>query len=192
MGASKRGAAVEPRVLTRPVVLVGLMGSGKSSVGRVLAERLGARFLDSDHEIEAAAARTVAEIFEDYGEAEFRSLERRVIARMLAEEPCILATGGGAFMNDETRGLILKRGVAVWLRAELDVLVSRVSGRTHRPLLNTGDPREILARLIEARYPVYAEAPVTVESEAEQTHAEMAMRIIRALEASGLGVFAGG
>ncbi len=175
--------------LARPVVLVGLMGSGKTSVGRVLAERLGVAFRDSDSEIEAAAARSVAEIFEQYGEPEFRDLERRVIARLMGEAPHVLATGGGAFMNDETRALILARGVAVWLRADLDVLVSRTAGRTHRPLLNRGNPREVLDGLMRQRYPVYAEAQVAVDSLMVQTHADMAARIEAALADSGLGVF---
>lgn len=179
-----------PRRLLRPVVLVGLMGSGKSSVGRVLGERLGVAFRDSDAEIEAAAARSIAEIFADFGEGEFRALERRVIVRLMAGAPLVLATGGGAFMNAETRGLILGRGVAVWLRAELDVLVARVAGRTHRPLLNRGDPREILRGLMEVRYPVYAEAQVVVDSLADQSHGDMAAKIEAALVASGLDVFA--
>lgn len=193
MTAEARGieTGATPRQLLRPLVLVGLMGSGKSSVGRVLGERLGAPFRDSDAEIESAAARSVAEIFEEFGEPEFRGLERRVIARLMAGPPLVLATGGGAFMNPETRALILSKGVAIWLRASLDVLVGRVSGRTHRPILNRGDPREILAGLMAARYPIYAEAPVVVDSLADQSHGDMAARIETALLASGHRVFAG-
>ena len=171
--------------LVRPVVLIGLMGAGKSSVGARLAEVLGSRFLDSDAEIETAANLTVPEIFERYGEAHFRAGERRVIARLLGGKPKILATGGGAFMQDETRRLIAGRAVSVWLTAELDLLVSRTAGRKHRPLLNAGDPREILAGLIETRYPVYALADLRVESLPGQTHESMARRIVAALEDHG-------
>jgi shikimate kinase len=174
------------RRLLRPVVLIGLMGAGKSSVGHRLAARLGAPFRDSDAEIERAAGMTIPEIFERYGEAHFRDGERRVIARLLEEGPAmVLATGGGAFLNAETREAIAARAVSVWLKADIDVLVARTEGRTHRPLLNRGDPRGILAELIEARYPVYAAADVAVESRLEQTHEEMAERILEALEAHG-------
>ena len=171
--------------LVRPVVLIGLMGAGKSSVGARLADLLGGRFLDSDVEIERAANLTVPEIFERYGEEHFRDGERRVIARLLDGRPSVMATGGGAFMNAETRALIAERAVSVWLQAELDLLVHRTAGRTHRPLLNRGDPRAILAGLIETRYPVYAEADVHVESLPGQTHESMARRIIAALEDHG-------
>ncbi|MBK0398429.1 shikimate kinase [Limibaculum sp. M0105] len=180
-----RTASVEGPTLRRPIVLIGLMGAGKSSVGQRLAERLGVPFADSDAEIERAAAMSIAEIFERYGEPHFRDGERRVIARLLQEPPMVLATGGGAFMNPETRALIAQGATSVWLKAGLDLLVSRTAGRTHRPLLNRGNPRETLARLIRDRYPVYAEAAVTVESEAGFTHDEMASRIIAALEAHG-------
>lgn len=171
--------------LARPVVLIGLMGAGKTSVGSRLAEMLGAPFRDSDAEIEKAANLSVPEIFARYGEPHFREGERKVIRRLLAEGPQVLATGGGAFMNPETRALIAERAVSVWLRASLDLLVSRTAGRTHRPLLNRGNPREILAGLIAERYPTYAEADVIVDSLPGQTHEEMARRIIRALEAHG-------
>jgi shikimate kinase len=166
-------------------VLIGLMGAGKSSVGLRLAETLGVPFADSDAEIEAAAAMTIPEIFERYGEAHFRDGERRVIARLMGEGPRVIATGGGAFMNDETRALILAEAVSVWLKADLDLLVSRTAGRTHRPLLNRGDPREILRGLIETRYPIYAEADIAVESEPGLTHEEMAARIVAALKDHG-------
>ena len=171
--------------LVRPVVLIGLMGAGKSSVGVRLADLLGAQFRDSDIEIERAANMTVPEIFERYGEGHFRDGERKVIARLLDGKPKILATGGGAFMDAETRKLIAERAVAVWLKAELDLLVSRSVGRTHRPLLNRGDPRAILAGLIETRYPVYALADVHVESRPGQTHEQMGRRIVAALEDHG-------
>ena len=171
--------------LVRPVVLIGLMGAGKSSVGARLAELLGVRFRDSDAEIEKAANMTVPEIFERYGEGYFRDGERKVIARLLGGKPKVLATGGGAFMNEDTRGLIAERAVSVWLTAELDLLVNRTVGRTHRPLLNQGDPRAVLAGLIETRYPVYALADVQVESLPGQTHDSMARRIVAALEDHG-------
>ncbi len=171
--------------LVRPVVLIGLMGAGKSSVGARLAKLLGGRFRDSDAEIERAANLTVPEIFERYGEGYFRDGERKVIARLLGGKPKVLATGGGAFMDAETRKLIAERAVSVWLTAELELLVERTAGRTHRPLLNQGDPRAILAGLIETRYPVYAEADVQVESLPGQTHDEMARRIVAALEDHG-------
>ncbi len=171
--------------LIRPVVLIGLMGAGKSSVGARLANLLGVRFRDSDVEIERAANMTVPEIFERYGEAHFRDGERKVIARLMGGKPKVLATGGGAFMDEETRKLIGRRAVSVWLRAELDLLVSRTVGRSHRPLLNKGDPRKILAGLIETRYPVYADADVHVESLPGQAHEQMARRIVAALEDHG-------
>ncbi len=177
--------ALPARRLVRPVVLIGLMGAGKSSVGAKLAEMLGVEFRDSDAEIEAAAAMTVPEIFERYGEPHFRDGERRVIARLLAGKPLVLATGGGAFMNAETRAVIKRVAVSVWLRASLDLLVTRTAGRTHRPLLNRGNPREILAGLIEQRYPVYAEASVTVECQQGLSHEQMARRIVAALVEHG-------
>ena len=171
--------------LARPVVLIGLMGAGKTSVGTKLAELLGARFQDSDTEIERAAAMSVPEIFARYGEPHFRDGERRVIRRLLNEGPQVLATGGGAFMNPQTRALIAEKAVSVWLRATLDLLVQRTQGRTHRPLLNRGNPREILSHLIEQRYPTYALADVTVDSQHGLSHEQMARRIIRALEDHG-------
>ena len=156
--------ALDAPALRRPVVLIGLMGAGKSSVGQRLAKMLGVDFVDSDNEIETAAAMTIPEIFAKYGEDHFRSGERRVIARLVTETPRIIATGGGAFMDPETRAVIADGAVSVWLRADLDVLVSRTAGRTHRPLLNKGNPREILAGLIDQRYPVYALADVAVDS----------------------------
>ncbi len=177
--------------LVRPVVLIGLMGAGKSSVGTRLADSLGVPFRDSDVEIERAANMTVTEIFERYGEGHFRDGERKVIARLLGGKPKILASGGGAFIQDATRALIGQRAVSVWLRADLDLLVSRTAGRTHRPLLNTGDPRAILAGLIETRYPVYALADVHVESRPGQTHEQMGRRIVAALEDHGARTGAG-
>jgi shikimate kinase len=187
MNRVRTDAATRPAApaLGRPVVLVGLMGAGKTSVGLRLANLLGTRFFDSDDEIQRAANLTVAEIFERYGEAHFRSGERRVLARLLSGPPAVIATGGGAFMDAETRAMVHARAVSVWLRAALDVLLQRTAGRTHRPLLNRGNPRDILGRLIETRYPVYAEADLTIDSLAEQSHDQMAGRILEALLADG-------
>lgn len=146
------------------IVMVGLMGAGKSSIGRRLATRLNLPFVDADSEIEAAAGCTIAEFFERHGEAEFRDGERRVIARLLEDEPKVLATGGGAFMDEETRTAIAIAGISVWLRADLDTLVRRTARRTDRPLLNNGDPANTLESLMETRHPVYAQADIVVES----------------------------
>ncbi|MGE0713962.1 MAG: shikimate kinase [Alphaproteobacteria bacterium] len=157
-------AAPAATALPRTLVVIGLMGAGKTSIGRRLAQRLGLAFVDADAEIEAAAGCTIAEIFARHGEAAFRDGERRVIARLLDEPVHVLATGGGAFMDADTRARIRARGLSLWLRAELDVLARRVARRTHRPLLNQGDPKEILGRLMSIRYPVYAEADIVVDS----------------------------
>ncbi|PWC43600.1 shikimate kinase [Azospirillum sp. TSO22-1] len=174
---------VVPPVLPRTIVLVGLMGAGKSAIGRRLATRLGLPFVDADTEIEQAAGCTIEEIFARDGEAAFRAGERKIIARLLTERaPHVLATGGGAFMDPDTRALIRQRGTSVWLRAELEVLLDRTARRTHRPLLRKGDPREILSRLMEQRYPVYAEAELTVESD-EHPPEYTVSRVIEAVEA---------
>ena len=151
--------------IEKPIVLVGLMGAGKTSIGRRLASRLALPFKDADAEIEAAAGASIPDIFERLGEPAFREGERRVIARLLDEPVHVLATGGGAFMDANTRMLIASRAVSVWLKADLDTLVQRTSRSGHRPLLKTGDPRLILERLIEQRYPVYAEADIVVQSD---------------------------
>jgi shikimate kinase len=148
----------------RSIVLVGLMGAGKSSVGRRLALRLGLPFTDADTEVEAAAGCTIEEIFERHGEQYFRDGERRVIARLLNGPRQVLATGGGAYMDPETRARIRERGISIWLRAELEVLLKRVKRRKDRPLLKSADPSETLQRLMDLRYPVYAQADITVES----------------------------
>jgi len=145
-------------------VLVGLMGAGKTNIGRRLAQRLGLPFVDADAEIEAAAGETIEEIFERRGEAAFRDGERRVIARLLDGPVHVLATGGGAFLDADTRRLIRERGVSVWLRADIELLLVRVARRNNRPLLKRGDPRETLTQLIEQRYPVYAQAEITVDT----------------------------
>jgi shikimate kinase/3-dehydroquinate synthase len=148
----------------RSIVMVGLMGCGKSSVGRRLAMRLGLPFVDADEEIERSAQKSIVEIFEDHGETYFRDGERRVLARLLNDGPQVIATGGGAFLNAETRAKIREAGVSVWLRADLPVLMKRVTRRDTRPLLRTADPEATMRALMEARYPVYAEADLTVES----------------------------
>jgi shikimate kinase len=148
----------------RAIVLVGIMGAGKSSIGKRLAAWLHLPFIDADAEIEVAANATINDIFERYGEAYFRDGERRVIQRLLDGKPKVLATGGGAYMNPETRAAIDSAGVAVWLKADFDVLMSRVRRRSNRPLLKGGDPAETMRRLMAERYPVYAEAPIHIES----------------------------
>ena len=160
----RKVAEIRRFVPSRAIVLVGLMGAGKSKVGRRLALRLGLPFFDSDREIETAAGETIEEIFANRGERVFREGERRVIARLLAQPVHVLATGGGAFMDPATRRIIAARGVSVWLRADLDVLFARVSRRSNRPLLKTPNPRAVLAELIERRYPIYAEADITIDS----------------------------
>jgi shikimate kinase len=148
----------------RTVALVGLMGAGKSAIGRRLAQRLGLPFVDADTEIETAAACTIEEFFDRYGEAQFRAGERRVIKRLLEGPPIVLATGGGAFMDPQTRALLRQRAITVWLRAELPVLLERVGRRGNRPLLKQDDPQAVLRRLMDLRYPIYAEADLTVDS----------------------------
>lgn len=148
----------------RPLVLVGLMGSGKSSVGKRLATRIGLKFVDSDHEIEKAANLSIKEIFSNYGEPYFRSGERRVIARLLRGGSKVLATGGGAFMNPKTRAAVKKSSVSLWLNAELPILMSRVRRRPTRPLLQNEDPEGVMKGLIEERYPIYATADLQVLS----------------------------
>ncbi len=149
---------------TQTIALVGLMGAGKSSIGRRLGQRLGLPFIDADAEIETAAGTTIEEIFQRHGEQAFRDGERRVIARLLDNPPHVLATGGGAFMDPSTRALIRARAVSVWLRADIALLLARVARRNNRPLLKNGDPRAVLEKLIAERHPVYAEADITVES----------------------------
>lgn len=148
----------------RPIVLVGMMGAGKTTVGRRLAAKLNRLFLDSDEEIEKAAHMTIPEIFEQRGEAEFRAGEARVIARVLKDPDIILATGGGAFVSEETRALVNAEAISIWLKAEADILFERVSRRSNRPLLKTANPRQTLEKLIAERYPIYADAHVTVLS----------------------------
>lgn len=158
--------------LNKPIVMVGLMGAGKTKIGGLLAKSLGLPFIDADAEIERTAGCAIADIFEKYGEPEFRDLERKVIARLLGGEIKVLAPGGGALMNDQTAELVHASAISVWLRADLDILVERTARNNKRPLLKNGDPREILQGLIDRRYPVYARSDVVVDStlaEAEHT-----------------------
>jgi shikimate kinase len=148
----------------KPIVLVGLMGAGKTTLGRRLAARLALPFVDADEEIEQAAGLSIADMFARFGEAAFRDGERRVIARLMAGPVQVIATGGGAFVDDETRALILARGIAIWLQADIDVLVERTARRDTRPLLKTGDPRTVLTDLLEKRSPAYAQAPIHIKS----------------------------
>lgn len=165
----------------RTIVMVGLMGAGKTSVGRRLAQRLGLDFIDADHEIEAAAGCTIEEIFERFGETAFRDGERRIIQRLLERPAHVLATGGGAFIDSETRGRIKGAAVSVWLKADLEVLVRRVGRRSNRPLLKRGDPREVLTALMDQRYPIYAEADIRIDSADGPTDATVD-RVVEALE----------
>jgi len=148
----------------RSLVMIGLMGAGKSAIGRRLGKRLGLPFVDADKEIEAAAGMTINEIFAEHGEDYFRDGERRVIARLLDDGPVVLATGGGAYMNEATRAEIADKALSIWLKADLDILMERVSRRDTRPLLKQGNPREIMRNLMDTRYPVYAGADMTIES----------------------------
>ncbi|HLI20157.1 MAG TPA: shikimate kinase [Stellaceae bacterium] len=165
----------------KTVALVGLMGAGKSSIGRRLAQTLALPFTDADVEIENAAGASIEEIFARDGEAAFRNGERRVIARLLDAPPQILATGGGAFMDPATRTLIRQRAISVWLRADLETLLTRVARRNNRPLLKNGDPRAVLAKLMAERYPVYAEADITVDTVDGPPEATLA-KVMEALE----------
>ena len=149
----------------KTIVLVGIMGAGKSTVGKILADRLGMRFIDADQEIERAAGCTITDFFEKYGEVEFRKGEERVISRILAGEPCVLATGGGAFMSEATRLLIKKMATSVWLRVSFEVLAKRLEKRSDRPLLQTTDPQQTLKALIKKRYPIYNDADFIVDAE---------------------------
>lgn len=172
-------------VLKRTVALVGMMGAGKSSVGRRLAAKLGVPFRDADIEIETAAGCTVAEIFERYGEPAFRDGERRVIARLLGEAPHVMATGGGAFVDPTTRERIKAGAFSIWLRAPVSLLVARVGRRETRPLLRDGDPYEILSGLLARREPFYAQADLILDCE-DGPHAAAVDRIVAALEERGL------
>ena len=165
----------------RSLVLVGMMGAGKTSVGKRLASALRLPFVDADSEIEKAANRTISEIFAEYGEGHFRTGERRVIARLLRSGPQVLATGGGSFMNATTRRAIAERGISIWLKADLSVLMERVRRKSSRPLLQTPDPEGTLRALINERYPVYAKADLVVESR-DVPHMIVVSQILSALK----------
>ncbi len=167
--------------LGRPVVLVGLMGAGKTTIGRRLAHALGLEFVDSDHEIVEAAGCSIADIFAIYGEEIFRDVEKRVLLRLITGKPQVIATGGGAFMNAEIREAILNNAWSVWLKADLPVLVERVSRRDTRPLLKSGDKGEILGKLMDERYPTYAQANIIIDSN-EGAHEVVVQRVIAALK----------
>lgn len=174
--------------LNRTIALVGMMGAGKSSIGRRLATHMQVAFFDADTEIESAAGRPIPEIFAAYGEAAFRDCERKVIARLLDEKPPhVLATGGGAFMAAETRARLQEKSVTVWLNAPLDVLFARVKRKSDRPLLQTPNPRETLARLLEERTPTYALADIAIESE-NAPHEATVDRLVATLIETGIWV----
>ncbi|MGN6536373.1 MAG: shikimate kinase [Mesorhizobium sp.] len=183
-------ATLRQRLGPRSVVFVGLMGAGKTAIGRKVAGMLGLPFIDSDHEIESVSRMTIPDLFERYGEAEFRALEQRVIHRLLTENgPQVLSTGGGAFMNEQTREAIAEHGVSVWLKADLDLLMERVSKKQNRPLLKNDNPRAVLQRLMDVRYPVYATAEITVTTRDERKEV-IAAEVVEAL-AGHFGIVAG-
>ncbi|MEQ1818898.1 MAG: shikimate kinase [Terricaulis sp.] len=166
----------------RTVALVGLMGAGKTTIGRRLAHALALPFVDADEAIVAAAGRSIEDIFAERGECEFRRGERQVIARLLDGEPHVLATGGGAFIDPRTRELMKERAISIWLKAPLDVLMKRVTKRDHRPLLKEDDPRAVMQRLLDERYPIYAEADLTIET-GTGPHNSAVVAILNALRA---------
>ena len=178
------------RLGDRSIVFVGLMGAGKTAIGRKLSQMLGLPFVDSDHEIEQVSRMTIAELFAQYGEAEFRALEARVIERLLKSGPQIFSTGGGAFMNEQTREAVAENGVSVWLKADLDLLMERVSKKQNLPLLKNDNPRAVLQRLMEERYPVYATAGITVTTRDERKEV-IAAEVVEAL-AGHLGMASAG
>lgn len=171
------------RRLKKTIVLIGMMGAGKTAVGNALARMLGVDFLNSDDEIERAANMAVSDIFQRDGETFFRAREAEVLARLLAGAPCVLSTGGGAYLAEGNRAMIARKGVAVWLKADLDLLWQRVRHKTTRPLLRTADPRATLADLLKAREGIYAEAEITVEARPHYSVDEMAEKVVEALAA---------
>jgi shikimate kinase len=177
---SKDTTTVRQRLNGHAIVLVGLMGAGKTTIGRRLAEKLGLVFVDADHEIELAAGQTIPEIFAQHGETYFRDGERKVIARLLDNGAQVLATGGGAYMNVETREVIRRHGISIWLRADFDLLMARVRRRSNRPLLQNDDPEAVMRKLIAERYPVYAEADITVDSR-DIAHSSIVNTIVKTL-----------
>lgn len=179
-GTMKSAVPPSSDIAAKPIALVGMMGVGKTSIGKRLAQRLGLPFVDADHEIVAAAGLSIPEIFSKFGEAHFRDGERRVIARLFDGTRKVIATGGGAFINAETRGLMLDRAVVIWLDADIDTLVERTARKADRPLLAEGDPREILTRLAKERNPIYAQAHIHVKSQSNP-HETTLEKILKAL-----------
>jgi shikimate kinase len=167
-------------IQAKPIALIGMMGVGKTSIGKRLAQKLDLPFVDADHEIVEAAGLSIPEIFNRFGEAHFRDGERRVIARLFDGTRKVIATGGGAFINDETRALMLDRAIVIWLDADLDTLVERTARKSDRPLLAQGDPREILTRLAAERNPIYAQAHIHVKSQSNPHEATLE-KILKAL-----------
>ncbi|WP_375656404.1 shikimate kinase [Bartonella sp. CM120XJJH] len=165
----------------RALVLVGLMGAGKSVIGKRVATMLRLPFYDSDQEIEKAAQMTITELFEIYGESEFRALEQRVILNLMKKSPLVLATGGGAYINENIRKAIHKNGISIWLKVDLDILMQRVSKHPTRPLLQTANPKETMQKLMEQRYPIYEKANLTINSHKESRHT-VAQNVIRSVQ----------
>lgn len=184
---TKKNARLAAPWRSRSLVLIGLMGAGKSSVGHRLAKEIGWKFVDSDDEIVEAAGCSISDMFAMYGEPIFRDLEQRVIARLLHGEPLVLATGGGAWMQPQVRALIKRDATSVWLKADLEVLLERVSRRGHRPLLETGDKHAILSKLMEERYPVYSQADIVVDS-GKGPHDNVVKAVINALNNTEINV----
>ena len=185
-GLTDRHATLAAALGRRSIVMVGMMGAGKSSIGKRLAARLGIPFADADAAIEEAAGMSIADMFVAHGESSFRSGETRVIARLLEGGPQVLATGGGAFMNADTRAAIAAKGISVWLNAEFDVLMRRIKRRHNRPLLKSDDPGETLRCLMAERYPVYGQAEITIQSR-EIPHEKIVDEIVTALAARLVG-----
>ncbi|OFX06224.1 MAG: shikimate kinase [Alphaproteobacteria bacterium RIFCSPHIGHO2_12_FULL_63_12] len=181
MSSPRRKPPASPRI-DRPIALVGMMGAGKTTVGRRLATALNLQFHDADAEIEEAAGMSVADLFARHGEESFRRGEAQVIERLLSGPPVVLATGGGALMNETTRALVKERAISIWIRADVDTLVKRATKRATRPLLKGGDPKEIISRLLEARTPFYAAADIAVDSNIG-SHARTVRTIVEALTA---------
>lgn len=180
MGETPSLDAIKSVLGNKSIVMVGMMGCGKSAVGRRLASKLGLPFVDADEEIEKAAGKSIEDIFAEHGEPYFRDGERKVLARLLRTGPQVLATGGGAFMNADSRAAIEQTGVSVWLKAELPLLLRRVAKRSNRPLLKTGDPEVVMQNLMDVRYPVYALADITVQSR-DVPHEAIVGEILRCL-----------
>jgi shikimate kinase len=184
-GKNSRTASIREGLGQRSIVLIGLMGAGKTAIGRRLAAELELPFTDADREIEVAAGQSISEIFAEHGEDYFRTGERKVIARLLKSGGQVLATGGGAYMDEETRKNIRARGISIWLKADLNVLLQRVARRDHRPLLKAGDPKAVMQKLMEDRYPVYSEADIVVQSR-NVPHEVIVAEIVKELRASPL------